>query len=147
MRFSTWFENQMGPLGQQLMVLRPQLVAAAQPVYDTWEQSEDGMDDVYGGGGICDDIANAMLEVIDRSIPDLDGLSTSGEPAHGDNHYYVVLYRGQEGYAVDIPPGVYETGGGYTWQKTPDVQFDAADVQIYPVDAADVKGAIEYQGG
>ena len=31
---------------------------------------------------------------------------------------------------VDIPHGLYETGGGYNWKKIPDVKFEANDIII-----------------
>ena len=41
----------------ELNHLRPELASAAQSVYDEWEQDEDGNDEMLGGGGICQDIA------------------------------------------------------------------------------------------
>jgi len=117
------------------------MAAAAQKIYDNWDEED------YGGGGICDDIASTILGVIDHAIPGVEDMCISGDPAHGEQHIYVILYRGQEAYAVDIPPEVYETGASYHWTKTPNVQFEPNDVQIIPMDVDDAKGTIEYVGG
>lgn len=41
------------PLFMALWNLRSQFAAAAQAEYDAWEQDEEGIDEVLGGGGIC----------------------------------------------------------------------------------------------
>lgn len=121
-------------LGQQLMNLRPQLAAAAQQVYNEWAQDESGYDEVLGEGGICQDIASAMADVISQNIPDAEVRTVDAQV--GEQHVWCIAYRNYgdaenfEGYHVDIPPGVYETGGGYSWKKIPNVLFDANDVLI-----------------
>jgi hypothetical protein len=37
-------------------------------------------------------------------------------------------------YLIDIPYEVYETGGGYTWKKIPDVEFSKSDIVIRKLD-------------
>lgn len=112
-------------LQQHLISLRPQITIAAQLVYDQWEPDE-------FGGGICDEISSAISDVL--SVAGID----STEGGHdGDEHSYVVAYDDTEAFVVDIPYDVYETGGGYSWEKTPDVVFSPNDVAIVPVDRPD----------
>ena len=135
-----------GQLYQRLMSLRPQLAAAAQKVYDAWEQDEEGMDDEYGGGGICHDIADAMVMVIDRSIPGVEATQVDYEGT-GEVHVPAIAILGDEACDIDSPPGTYETGGGYTWKKMPGVRFEPNDVWISPIDLDTARGIFDYQGG
>lgn len=114
------------PLIRRLQSLRPALARAAQKVYDGWEVDEDG-DGEYGSGGICDSVANALSEVVARALNDVT-ITDGGQD--GDDHAYIVVLTDTEAVAVDIPPGVYETGGGYSWTKREGVQFDAGDVAL-----------------
>lgn len=114
------------PLIRRLQALRPALARAAQKVYDGWEVDEDGDDD-YGGGGICDDVASALSEVVTRSLDDVT-IVDGGQD--GDDHAFIVVLTDTEAVAVDIPPDVYETGGGYSWEKIEGVRFDAGDVVL-----------------
>lgn len=130
MRFRDFCENQ-NALHQQLYALRPQLAQAAQQIYDQWEPEDEN--DV---GGICDEISNAMSGLIASHV---DVQITDG--GHdGDDHAYPIVYNDTEAYAVDIPPYVYERGGGYVWHKIPGVTITANDVVIEPVDRNHVAG-------
>lgn len=111
---------------RRLQALRPALARAAQKVYDGWEVEEDGDDD-YGGGGICDDVANALGEVVNRALDDVT-IVDGGQD--GDDHAFIVVLTDTEAVAVDIPPDVYERGGGYSWEKIEGVRFDAGDVVL-----------------
>jgi hypothetical protein len=79
-----WYKNskfsQTTGLLQSLLALRPQMAQAAQDVYNSWEQDADGLDVDVGGGGICDEISQAMSSVIVSNIPGVDitegGMST-----------------------------------------------------------------------
>jgi hypothetical protein len=144
-RFKVWFEAVQGQLQQQLMAIRPQLAAAAQQVYDAWDQDEEGMDDEYGGGGICHDIADALVNVVDRLIPQVEA-ATIPWSGSGEVHVYSVAILGEEACEVDIHPSTYETGGGYTWKKIPNVQFDASDIIIYPISVEQAREILEYDG-
>jgi hypothetical protein len=122
MRLAAIVEHVQRPLFDQLMALRPQFVAAAQAIYDEWDQElEDN------GGGICDDIAEAMASIIVQHVVDV-GVQDGGHD--GDDHAYIVAFNATEAYAVDIDPYLYETGGGYNWQKTPGVQFNPDYISI-----------------
>ncbi len=116
-----------------LSALRPALAAAAQRVYDEWvvEDPEDdelaGGDDL-AGGGICDLIADAMVLA-------LDGFeATTVLGMHGEQHISVVARAPAGVWAVDIDPGVYETGGGFAWKKIEGVTFEPDDVDITLLD-------------
>lgn len=100
----------------------------AQKVYDAWEQDEEGIDDHYGAGGICDDIAESICEVINRKTT----LECFVDYNEYDTHTSVFAYDydNKRLFNVDIPPSVYETGGGYTWKKKNDVTFDRSDVVV-----------------
>lgn len=113
-----------GSLGQQLNQLKPALAQAAQVVLDAWQPGEDG-DEVYGSGGPCDDIAQAMSGVISS----LDCEVREGGQ-EGDDHAFLQVYNDVEAYNVDIPPGAYEVGGGYSWRKLEGVVLGADDVVV-----------------
>lgn len=98
------------------------ILAAAQKVYDSWDEEPD----VYFNGGICHLIADAICEVLGRLGVECATVSSSHE-----QHVYVAG-KFQEGVVtIDISPYTYETGGGFTWQKTPDVEFGKNDVEFY----------------
>lgn len=120
------FERRVPP---QIKALIPQLLQAAQRVYDDWDEDEDE----YAGGGICHLIADAMCEVFMKAgIP---CNTVSGQ--QGEVHVWsvVLIEEGEQPvvYSVDIPPYVYETGGGYSWQKIQGVTFTAEHLDIMPV--------------
>ena len=106
-----------------LEALRQELAVASQRVYDAWDQ-DDGDD--YNGGGICHDIAGAICDVLGEH-----GIrSTAFSFSIGEVHVTAVADIDGDAWRVDIPPYVYETGGGYTWRKIPDVVFESDDVLI-----------------
>lgn len=118
-----------------LSALRPALAAAAQAVIDGWEQDDEGIDEELGEGGVCDRVATAMAGVIDRSFR---GVEIHDGGQDGDDHAYIIVDDGREAFAVDIPPGVYETGSGYRWRKRKGAVVRASDVVIEPVDRRDL---------
>src|SRR4051794_31046894 len=123
------------------MSLRLQMAQAAQGVYDEWQEGEEGFEDIYAGGGICHLIAEAIIDVIGEHIPDVE--AGTAQPSCGENHVWALFALGNEGYVVDVPYYVYETGGGYTWEKIPDVEFSAEDVTIDFVNPDDVRATLE----
>jgi len=103
-----------------LFSLKSKLAHSAQEVYDEWEQDENGYCDILGEGGICQDIADAMADVLINNGIECGTVSQES----GEQHVYVVARTEDGVYNVDIPPYLYETGGGYCWKKIPDVEFD-----------------------
>lgn len=117
-------------LKDKLEMLRPQMVEAAQAIYNQWEQDEEGVDIEYGGGGICDQINQAIQGIIVGNIEDIDVMEGGQE---GDDHSWTIAYTNREAYGIDIPASVYESGGGYRWTKLEDIAFEPDDVEIFSV--------------
>lgn len=126
----------MSRLSKELHDLRPLMAAAAQMVYEEWEQDEEGVDEELGSGGICDQVSQAIAEVISRNVSDVE---TFDGGAEGNDHAWTVAQADGEAYGIDIPPGVYETGGGYNWKRRKDVQILPGHVVIFPVPLQDVE--------
>jgi hypothetical protein len=123
-------------LRRRLLSLRPLLVAAAQEEYDSWDPDYDPEygDPEVGGGGICDAVANAMGDVLaGAGIDQMDG----GQD--GDDHAFIIAYDDTDAFVVDIPPGVYETGGGYSWKKRKGVTIGPENVVIEKIDHRDLE--------
>ena len=89
-------------------------------MYNNWEQV-DGYDDMYGHGGICDDIAGAISNVLNEN-----GLDSTTIYDEHDFHTcaYVIDYEKQYMIQVDIHHSYYEKGSAYTWIKIPNVKFN-----------------------
>jgi len=110
----------------ELYDLIPLFVAAAQKEYDEWEQDDEGIDSMLGSGGLCQNIANALASVAWEH-----GFECTLVSAEiGEQHVWIVVQTDDGVYSVDIPPYVYETGGGYTWKKIPNVKFTSNDIEI-----------------
>lgn len=127
----------------RLNALRPQMCQAAQITYDAWDQNEDGEDVELGYGGLCQDVASAISDVLSSN-----GISCYTLSAEvGEQHVWVLAWEKDNppynGYHVDIPPGVYETGGGYTWRKIPDVVFSPRHIDLYKADDETVEYALK----
>jgi hypothetical protein len=106
--------------------LAPKFAALAQEVYDAWDQI-DGFDEELGEGGICHLIADKIADrLVSMGLEDVQSV----QAAVGENHIYLIVSLEDGVYTIDIPPGVYETGGGYTWLKKQGVSFAADDVVI-----------------
>ena len=108
----------------QLKQKTPKLIEAVQKIYDNWDQSDKEYGDwQVGHGGICHLIVDAMLDVLN----DFDCLSFSL-----DTEVHVIgIVKLKEGiFSIDIPHGIYEKGGGYTWTKIPEVIFEPNDLII-----------------
>lgn len=109
--------------------LTPDFIAAAQSIYDDWRQDDDGMDEVYGAGGICHDIADRFVSILtDKGIDSL-----SAQASVGENHVYAVAALADGVWSIDISPYAYETGGGYVWRKRPDVVLAPDDLALYRI--------------
>lgn len=112
-------------LERQLMMLRPEIAKAAQAVYDQWETDDEELDPVVGGGGICDEIAQAIGEVL--LLHDIDYTDGGHD---GDDHAYLIAYDNESAYVVDIAPQNYESGGGMVWTKIPNITFTPEMVEV-----------------
>lgn len=118
---------------QQLKQKIPQLVKAAQEVYDDWDQSDPDYGDwQVGKGGICHLIVDAMSD----TLTDFETASLSLDT---EVHVLMIIQLEEGVFSVDIPHSIYEKGGGYNWTKIPDVVFEPNDVVIaklspYPED-------------
>lgn len=135
MNFSKFYfkENKEQDFERKLVSLKPQIVKVAQKVYDEWQQDESGCDVELGSGGICQDIADEIGDVlvandIDFVIADTEGVV--------DQHVWTIAYdeKNKIAYNVDIDPSVYESGSGYSWKKKSNVKFDTSDIEIYPAE-------------
>ena len=125
-------DDSSNKLYNTLMALRNDLALSAQRVYNEWEQDEDGYDEVYGAGGICDDIADAMCDIINNKT-DYDCFHLYNEH---DCHTSIYVYDTtiKHIYNVDIPPYVYEKGTGYNWKKINNVSFNLNHINIDEVE-------------
>lgn len=123
----------------ELKSLRQEFAAAAQRVYDGWEQDEAGEDPELGHGGICQDIADAIAGVL--SDHGIECCTVSAEC--GEQHVWAVALVDGNAWSVDISPYAYERGGGYSWRKIPGVQFSPEDIELYMVgDSQDFKSML-----
>ena len=117
----------------------PTLVKLAQETYNSWEQDEEGFDEMMGYGGICHLIADEIAGELSKLGLD----ATTINSQIGENHVWAVVRIGEPNedpdaprgeydgvWSIDIPPGVYESGGGYTWKKKRGVEFDASDIDV-----------------
>jgi len=120
-------------LSAQIGALVPEICSAAQAVYDTWEQDGDGYSEEFGAGGACDEIASEIGFILSTN-----GIDFTDGGQDGDDHAYVIAYNDLEAFEIDIPPGVYERGSGYSWRKVPDVIFEPDHVIINPIRRQDL---------
>lgn len=124
-------EDCVSDLPQFLDSLKPDFLAAAQKVYDDWDQDDEGYDEMYGSGGICHEIESEMQWVFNRKNTN-DNWKVGGFRDDYACHNYMLAYdtKCKEIWEVDIPYHHYETGGGYTWKKIKDVNFDESYIEI-----------------
>jgi hypothetical protein len=118
-------------LQDDLERLKPALADAAQKVVDEWQQDEEGIDPELGHGGVCDRVAEAMLDTIYSYLQDVDGTFGS---FGGEDHEWIVVSDGNEAFIIDISPYVYETGSGYSWRKIENAKINPNDVLIDPLE-------------
>lgn len=106
------------------------MAMAAQREYDSWYQNEEGMDEEMGTGGICHLIAEKLADILLEN-----GIDAATVSSNYEQHVYVVARFYEGVYIIDIPYSVYETGGGFTWKKLPNVKFDTHHVTIGRIDS------------
>ena len=135
--------NPPGPLQRALDLRRPRFAAAAQRVLDGWEQDEEGVCDVLGTGGPCDMVADELQGELDFEYTDAGGVTQSpgSMPGghDGDDHAWLIVYDDHEAVVLDLPPDVYETGGGYQWKKRRGVQIRPSDFVIESISRSDIE--------
>ncbi len=132
--FNTVFEsNIQDTLPEQIRQICQSTIPEIQAVYDAWEQDDEGLDEEFGAGGICDGIANILAGEFSNH-----GFDTTDGGQDGDDHAFIFVGKDNRAFVVDIPPGVYEYGSGYRWSKRKDVQFSIDDFYIDEVAYADV---------
>jgi hypothetical protein len=121
------------PTSKQIYAWRGAMCQLAQKVYQEWDQSDEEYGDPeLGFGGICDLIAEQISNVLGQ----YDIACTSWNTADsGENHTSVIANLADGVFEVDISPYVYETGGGYTWHKKPNVVFDPDHVSVTRIEA------------
>lgn len=107
-------------------VVKDDMVKVAQEQYDGWQQDEHGENIELGRGGICHLIADDLVRVLYKhKIDNVQSVCSSHE-----QHVYIVGQFKEGIYEIDIPYDIYETGGGFTWKKRPDVTFSREDIII-----------------
>jgi hypothetical protein len=106
-----------------IMTLRAELSETAQKVYNGWD--EDYAEEL-GGGGICQDIAEAFVEVLDKHGIEAGTVSASV----GEQHVYAVAKTEDGVFEVNISPYIYESGSGYNWKKKLNVKFTPENVTV-----------------
>lgn len=113
------------------ILINQSIIEEVQKIYDDWQQDEDGIDDILGSGGICDEIANKMVDIFTNN-----GLNafTLYDPHETHTSAYVYSTKSKTCYNVDIPYSFYEKGYLYTWTKIPNVVFNENMVSITEVD-------------
>jgi hypothetical protein len=121
-----------------LVSLRGAMAEAAQQVYESWEQDEEGVDPMLGSGGICDEIARDMGMIMSQAGFDLvDG--------GADDHAWNIAIMDGKAFSVDIPCRLYESGAWYSWRKKDGVKLTENDVQIHEVPYEDVQDLVDEQ--
>jgi hypothetical protein len=110
--------------------IKDELAAAAQQEYDDWIQDENGHNEELGSGGICHLIADKLIDVLYKhNINRCQTVSSCHE-----QHVYLVGQFKEGIYLIDIPYYYYETGGGFTWKKIPNVKFDGNYIHVERLD-------------
>lgn len=129
----------LSKIKSDLEKLRADFARVAQEVYDGWEQDEDGHDEQFGYGGICDAIADAITDII-GSKTQYESFTNYDEYEFHTSTYVYHCYDEEmdenefekRAYmiSVDIPYWIYESGAAYTWTKKQGVHFSADMVEI-----------------
>lgn len=102
------------------------LAIAAQKELDAWEQDENGVDPVLGEGGICENIAYAMSDVLDEAGLKY-GILVDGYDEHSD----ITLVASDGVWRLDIPWQIYEIHHGYCrWEKIKNAKITQNDIVL-----------------
>lgn len=113
-----------------LLPIRVAVAEAAQRVYNDWQQDETGHDDVLGFGGICDQIASEMSNVLGKT-----GLRCLWARDELEEHARIVVACRDGIFTLDIPADVYEFRLAiFDWRKKPNIDICADDVLVELLD-------------
>jgi hypothetical protein len=115
--------NEQLPSVNQAKNLLPMILPKVQTAYDDWDEIDV---DTYAGGGICHILADAICDVLGNNGIECTPVSSSHE-----QHVYVAGKFSEGIYIIDIPYHIYETGGGFSWKKIPNITFETGDVTFY----------------
>lgn len=121
---------------------KKQLATIAQTIYDKWDASDKYYGDwQVGFGGIC----HLIADEITSHLNDI-GIYAQTVSSDAEVHVYVVTKTKEGVYLVDIPPHLYETGGGYNWKKIPEVVFNENYIVIHKLSSnpKDFREYVEY---
>lgn len=106
--------------------LRPELAKVAQVVYDEWDEEDM---DTYAGGGICHFIADEFCSVLDSRLH----VNCASVTSTHEQHVYVIGQFREGVFSIDLHHSYYETGGGFSWKKIPNVVLNPRDISFYKV--------------
>lgn len=115
-----------------ILALRPAMAKAAQDEYDAWAPVDgdlEGFEAEFAGGGICHLIAEKLAGIMDAAGVNCATVSSSHE-----QHVYCVAQCQDGIFLVDVPHGIYETGGGYNWTRVEGVVFESEDIVVRRID-------------
>lgn len=102
-----------------------------QRIYDAWEQDAEGVDEQYGTGGICDAVAEVLVDALTDA-----GIDAFTFHYEQDNHTVAIALLNGRTVEVDIPLHLYETGSWYNYKKREGVRFTASHVTVIDLGAA-----------
>jgi len=113
---------------EQIEIIKKIFVEESQPIYNSWNQDQ-GYDNIFGEGGICDTIAETVVEVL-LSIGYETGIISKHSPIP---HSWVWVEIGEKKYEFDIPYSIYESyisdNCNYPkFQKIDNILFEPSDV-------------------
>jgi len=111
----------------KLFQLRPQMIKAAQKIYDKWEGGE---------VGLCDSIAESISDCVLKNIKNIDSYVVGHKnPKLHELHFWVRVdfNNGEKYYDIDLPFGKYERYDNkkHYFVKIPNVKFQLNDLLIY----------------
>lgn len=123
------FEGKLSSISQINDTIKTEICVYAQQAYNEWNQNEEGYDEELGTGGICQIVADEMLDVLHSH-----GIYNVQTQCSDDPHVYLIGKFKEGIFTIDIPYHVYESGGGWSWKKKPDVKFDVHHVIVWRLD-------------
>lgn len=142
--YKSIFSESNSSLEREIKSLFPKILKVAQKEYDKWDESDE---DTYARGGICHFIAEEVTRVCSslrnvfvtthsyshvQHVVTVVGRLTEIEVPYEDEDLYE-----KECYIVDIPYYYYEEGGGFSWTKIPDVEFEKSMIEVTRVNYDD----------